>query len=37
VVVRLGKTQDEQLQPVRNALSRLVNGYAPVAPAAVAK
>ena len=30
VVVRLGKTQDESLQPVRDALSKLVNGF-PVA------
>ena len=31
VVVRLGKTQDEMLQPVRTALGRLVNAY-PNAP-----
>ena len=31
VVVRLGKTQDEVLQPVRTALGRLVNAY-PNAP-----
>lgn len=30
VVVRLGKTQDEVLQPVRTALGRLVNSYAAV-------
>lgn len=28
VVVRLGKTQDDRLQPVRTALGRLVNGVA---------
>jgi CubicO group peptidase (beta-lactamase class C family) len=27
VVVRLGKTQDDDLQPVRNALSKLVNSF----------
>ena len=27
VVVRLGKTQDEKLQPVRSALARLVNSF----------
>lgn len=27
VVVRLGKTQDDDLQPVRDALARLVNGF----------
>lgn len=31
VVVRLGKTQDENLQPVRDALSRLVNAFPTVA------
>jgi CubicO group peptidase (beta-lactamase class C family) len=31
VVVRLGKTQDNDLQPVRDALARLVNAF-PVAP-----
>ncbi|WP_235927634.1 serine hydrolase domain-containing protein [Sandarakinorhabdus rubra] len=32
VVVRLGKTQDEDLQPVRDALARLVNAFPAVAP-----
>jgi CubicO group peptidase (beta-lactamase class C family) len=31
VVVRLGKTQDDGLQPVRDGLARLVNGFAAVA------
>lgn len=31
VVVRLGKTQDEALQPVRDALARLVNSFPAVA------
>lgn len=37
VVVRLGKTQDEALQPVRDALARLVNGFAPTVPAGAGK
>ncbi len=32
VVVRLGKTQDDALGPVRQALGRLVNSFAAVAP-----
>jgi CubicO group peptidase (beta-lactamase class C family) len=32
VIVRLGKTQDEGLQPVRDGLARLVNGFAATAP-----
>jgi CubicO group peptidase (beta-lactamase class C family) len=32
VVVRLGKTQDDDLQPVRDGLARLVNEFAAVAP-----
>jgi CubicO group peptidase (beta-lactamase class C family) len=37
VVVRLGKTQDGDLQPVRDALSRLVNGFEPKGSLAAAK
>jgi CubicO group peptidase (beta-lactamase class C family) len=32
VVVRLGKTQDDQLGPVRRGLGRLVNGFPAVGP-----
>jgi CubicO group peptidase (beta-lactamase class C family) len=35
VVVRLGKTQDGDLQPVRDALARLVNGFPPSVSQAV--
>ena len=35
VVVRLGKTQDEGLAPIRAALGRLVNSYPDAAPASL--
>ena len=37
VVVRLGKTQDENLQPVRDALAKLVNAFPPKYPLAATK